>query len=112
MDSLEMVKVVSKALESKKGEDIKILKVKDITTIADYFIIVCANNNTQVKALADEVEYKLKQNNIFADHIEGRQSNDWILLDYKNVIVHVFLKSSREFYNLDELWSKGEEINI
>lgn len=112
MDSLELVKIIFKALESKKGEDIKIMEVKDVTTIADYFIFASANSSTQVKALADEVEYKLKQNNVFPDHIEGRQSNDWILLDYKNIIVHVFLKSSREFYNMEELWQNAQEINI
>ncbi len=110
MKAIEIAKLAAKALEDKKGKEIKIIKVEDITTLADYFVFASANNNTQVKALADEVEYKLKENDVLPDHIEGRNSNEWILLDYNDVIVHVFLGDSRDFYKIEELWDKGTQI--
>ena len=92
MDALSIAKLAAKALDDKKGKEIKLIKVEEISTLADYFVFASANSSTQVKALADEVEYQLKEHSILPDHIEGKNSNDWILLDYKNVIVHVFLE--------------------
>lgn len=110
MDALKIAKIAAESLDDKKGKEVKIIRVEDMTTLADYFVFASASNSTQVKALADEVEYKLKENDILPDHIEGKNSNEWILLDYNNVVVHVFLDESRDFYKIEELWEKGTEI--
>lgn len=112
MGSLETAKMAVKALDSKKGLDIKLIKVQDISSIADYFVIATGTSNTHVKALADEVEYKLDQEGVSVSHIEGYRSDSWILLDYVDVIVHVFSEEAREYYNLERLWEDGEQLDI
>ena len=111
MTSLELAKEAAKILDSKKGIDIQAIGVREVTTLADYFVIA-AGGGTQVKALADEVEFQLKQLGISPNHIEGHRSNTWILLDYGNVVVHVFLKETRDFYDLERLWQDGEQIDL
>ena len=90
MTSLETAKLAVKALDSKKGLDIKVIKIRDISSIADYFVIATGTSNTHVKALADEVEFKLDEAGISVSSIEGQRNDTWILLDYIDVIVHVF----------------------
>ncbi len=111
MEVLEIVETAVKALDSKKGFDIKAIKIDDLTVIADYFVIATASSSTQVRALAEEVEYQLDLKNNPVHHIEGRGSN-WILLDYGSVIVHVFHRETREFYGLDHTWADGKQIDI
>lgn len=111
MEVLEIVETAVKALDSKKGLDIKVIKIEDLTVIADYFVIATATSSTQVRALAEEVEYQLDLKNKPVHHIEGRSSN-WILLDYGSVIVHVFHREAREFYGLDQTWADGVQIDI
>ena len=111
MNDIEELEVAVKALSSKKAEKITALKVKDITVLANYFVIASGTSSTQVKALADEVEYELSQKGIEPSHIEGRATG-WILLDYSSVIVHVFTGESREYYNLERLWSDAAQIDI
>ena len=111
MEVLEIVETTVKALDSKKGLDIRAIKIDDLTVIADYFVIATATSSTQVRALAEEVEYQLDLKNQPVHHIEGRSSN-WILLDYGSVIVHVFHREAREFYGLDRTWADGEQIDI
>ena len=94
-----------------KANDIKILKVRDLTILANYFVIVSGTSTTQVKALADEVEFKLSQNGVEPKQVEGRQSSNWIVLDYIDVVFHVFYTETREFYDLERLWQDGEEID-
>ena len=112
MTSLELAKEAAKILDSKKGIDIQAIGVREGTTLADYFVIAAGGSGTQVKALADEVEFQLKQLGISPNHIEGHRSNTWILLDYGNVVVHVFLKETRDFYDLERLWQDGEQIDL
>ncbi|MEE0840435.1 MAG: ribosome silencing factor [Acutalibacteraceae bacterium] len=111
MEAIEILETAVRALDSKKGQNINAIKVDDLTVIADYFVIATANSSTQVRALAEEVEYQLDLKNQPVHHIEGRGSN-WILLDYGSVIVHVFHREAREFYSLDQTWADGEQINI
>ena len=111
MTDIEILKEGVKALDSKKAYDIKILKVRDLTILANYFVIVSGTSTTQVKALADEVEFKLSQNGVEPKQVEGRQSSNWIVLDYIDVVVHVFYTETREFYDLERLWQDGEEID-
>jgi ribosome-associated protein len=99
------------ALSDKKAQDIQLIKVRDLTIIADYFIIAAGTSSTQVKALADEVEVKLSALGVEPHHIEGKATG-WILLDYDTVVVHVFHAQSREFYQLEKLWHDGEKIDI
>lgn len=112
MSSLETAKLAVRALDSKKGLEIKLVKIQDISSIADYFVIATGTSNTHVKALADEVQFKLDQEGISVSHIEGYRSDSWILLDYVDVIVHVFSEEAREYYDLERLWQDGEQIDI
>lgn len=111
MDSLQTAKLAAKALDSKKGLDIKIIRIRDISSIADYFVIATGTSNTHVKALADEVEFKLDEAGISVSSVEGQRNDTWILLDYIDVIVHVFSEDAREYYNLERLWEDGEIID-
>lgn len=112
MTSLETAKMAVKALDSKKALDIKVIKIKDISAIADYFVIATGTSSTHVKALADEVEVQLDESGISVSHVEGYRSNSWILLDYVDVVVHVFSDEAREYYDLERLWQDGEIIDI
>lgn len=111
MESQEILKIAANALNGKKARQLKVLKIDDLTTLADYFVIATATSSTHVRALADEVEEKLKQQSAEPHHIEGK-STGWIVLDYTSVIVHVFTPGEREFYNLDSMWSDATEINL
>lgn len=112
MTSLETAKMAVKALDSKKALDIKVIKIQDISAIADYFVIATGTPSTHVKALADEVEAQLDEAGISVSHVEGYRSNSWILLDYVDVVVHVFSDEAREYYDLERLWQDGEIIDI
>mgnify|MGYP002852134413 CR=1 FL=1 len=107
----DIVKTAVKAIDSKRGSDIEVIKVNDITVLTDYFVIATATSNTQLKAIADEVEFKLSEQGIEPHHTEGRTS-EWICLDYVGVVVHVLLSNSRDFYQLERLWEDGEKIDI
>lgn len=112
MTSLETAKMAVKALDSKKALDIKVIKIQDISAIADYFVIATGTSSTHVKALADEVEAQLDEAGISVSHVEGYRSNSWILLDYVDVVVHFFSDEAREYYDLERLWQDGEIIDI
>ncbi|MBQ2676028.1 MAG: ribosome silencing factor [Clostridia bacterium] len=111
MESNDILKIAVKALDDKKAHDIKVIKVDDLTVLADYFVIATGNSNTQVRALADEVDYKLSESGVQPHHIEGKSSG-WILLDYSSVVVHVFYKDAREFYSLERLWQDGTDVDV
>ena len=104
-DSKGLAEAIAEVLDSKKGRDIKILHVEDKTVIAEYFVLCTGNSSTQIKALAGEVEYRLGLRGVSPYGVEGRDNNSWLILDYSNVIVHVFSREAREFYNLDKLYA-------
>lgn len=108
---MQIVETAVKAIDSKRGEDIEVIKVSDITILTDYFVIATANSNTQLKAIADEVEYKLSEQGIEPHHIEGEKS-DWVCLDYIGVVVHILYKEKRDFYQIERLWEDGEKVDI
>ena len=112
MNSYEQSILTAKAISSKKGLNIKLIEIGDITSLADYMVIATGTSSTHVKAIADEVEYQLDEAGISVSHIEGYRSNSWILLDYVDVIVHIFSDEAREFYDLERLWQDGKEIDI
>lgn len=111
MEALEILKTAVKALDSKKGENIEVIEITDLTVIADYFVIATGTSNTQVKALADEVEYQFDQKGLAPHHIEGRNT-PWVCLDYNSVVIHIFYKDQRDFYQLERLWEDGKKIDI
>ncbi|MBR4279126.1 MAG: ribosome silencing factor [Clostridia bacterium] len=99
-------------LDNKKGMDVTLLEVGDQTILADYFVLSTGTSNTHVRALADEVEFKLREElNVLPNHIEGASGNAWTLMDYGCVVIHIFTSQAREFYKLERLWS-GNEIKL
>ena len=98
------VKMICQAISSKKGVLIKVLDVKDLTSVADYFILSSTRNKKQAQAAADAVEEKMKENNIRCLRKEGYREGDWILMDFSDVIVHIFTDDERRHYELDSLW--------
>ncbi len=111
LDLENKLSIITKACEDKKALDIKVLSISKLTPIADYFIIASGNSSTQVMAIADEIEDKMLEAGAEEIIKEGYQSGRWILLDYNDIIVHVFHKEEREFYNLERLWSDERERN-
>lgn len=111
-DARKLALAIAEVLDSKKGKDIKVLHVEDKTVIAEYFVLCTGNSSTQVKALVGEVEYKIGERGVRPYNIEGRDNNSWILVDYSNVIVHVFSRESREFYNIDKLYGDAETVEF
>lgn len=109
-EPLLKAEAIGHILDDKKGHEIKILKVGEKTSIAEYFVICTGGSGTQVKALAGEVEYKMGQRDVDADNVEGRGNNSWIVLDYGDVIVHIFNREARSFYNLDKLYGDSETV--
>ncbi len=112
MTSNEVLKHVVRILDSKKAEELTAIKIKDLTILAEYFVIAGGNSNTQVRAMADEVEYQLAQMGLKPHKVEGYQSANWIVLDYLDVVVHIFQTQTREFYSLERLWSDGETVDV
>ena len=104
---------IAKILDTKKARDIKILRVNEKTVLADYFVIATGTSTTHVKSLADEVEYEISTKfKTEPANIEGRGLGNWTLIDYENVIVHVFNPQAKDFYNLEKLWADCEEIEF
>ena len=107
-----IAELVVDALDSKKAKDIKLLRTRDLTILADYFVICTANSTVHLKTLSDEVEKVLKENGEPPRRREGHRSGGWVLMDFACVIVHLFLQEMREFYTLERLWSDAQEVEI
>jgi ribosome-associated protein len=106
-------KIIDRIVElifSKKGYNVKILDLRTLTTITDYFIICTGDSDTQVKAIADEVDKQMREEGVRSWHTEGYRSLNWVLIDFVDIVVHVFKKESREFYNLEKLWGDAPVI--
>ena len=108
----QKLEIIVKALDSKKAEDIKVIKIGDLTVIADYFVIADGTSSTQTKTLAEEAEFRMKENGEEPLRVQGNNGSNWIILDYGDIVVHVFSRDQREFYNLERLWRDGEEVDI
>ena len=104
----ELANAIAQILDDKKAKDVKIIAVGDKTIIADYFVLANGNTSTHVRSLADEVEYKLGLAGVEPARMEGRDGNNWRVIDYSSVLVHVFDREAREFYNLDKLYTDFE----
>lgn len=108
----DMVKTIVEALKDKKGEDIRVIDISGVTVIADYFVIANGSNTNQVQALVDNVEEQMYKAGYPDPKVEGYTTASWILLDYNNVIVHVFSKEDRLFYDLERIWRDGKELDV
>ena len=106
-----MLKTIVGAMENRKAINVKVLKIDKLTAVADYFVICNGTSTTQIKAIADEVEFKLEQAGVVVSHREGYSSGNWILLDYDIVVVHIFHPTARDYYNLEKLWADADEID-
>jgi ribosome-associated protein len=104
--------LLAKALDSKKGQNIKVLKTEELTTLADYFVLCTATSNTQIKAMSDACEEAAEQNGEKVHHIEGHRDGTWLLLDFSCVVVHVFTDEARKFYDLERLWGDAQEMDL
>ena len=107
METLDIVKAAVAALEDKKAEDVTVIDIAGVSSIADYFIIADGSNPNQVQAMADNVEEMLGKAGCECKQIEGYQSANWILMDYKDIIVHIFCREDRLFYDLERIWCDG-----
>ena len=112
MESYQLAVTLAKALDSKKGEDIKVLKTEELTTLADYFVLCTATSNTQVKAMSDACEAAAEKIGERPHHIEGHRGGTWLLMDFSSVVVHVFTEEARKFYDLERLWGDAQEMDI
>lgn len=112
MNSKELVKIAYNALEDKKGHDIKIINIKDVTSMGDYFIIADGTNKNQVQALCDNVEEYMHKAGAKLKNREGYANGGWILLDYYDIIIHIFVEEERSFYDLEHIWRDGYVISV
>ena len=109
--SAGLAKIAIAALEDKKAEDVRVIDIADVSVLADYFIIASGNNRTQVQAMADEVEQRLGRAGAEPRQVEGYQAANWVLLDFGDVIIHIFDAQNRLFYDLERIWKDGTQIN-
>lgn len=112
LEPKEMAELAVKALDEKKGKDIRMLHIEAQSTLADYFVICNGTSTTQVRALADAVEEILDKAGEQPHHIEGHRGGQWTLMDYSSVVIHIFTEEGREFYSLERLWSDAEQVDI
>lgn len=112
MDSKIFAQKISDLIFNKKGYDVRILDLRNIVSFTDYFVICSADSDTQVKAIADEIDKSLRDDGIKCWHKEGYMALSWVLLDYVDVVVHVFKKEAREFYNIEKLWGDAPSIDV
>lgn len=105
----KMLKIITESADNRGGADIQVLDIRKNTTIADYFVIVSGNSTPQLNAIAEEIEDNMAKEGYETYHNEGNGQSRWIILDYADIIVHIFHRDMREFYNLERLWSGDEE---
>ena len=112
MTPKEVAAVAAKALDDRKGVDIRLLEITDVTTLADYFLICTGTSNTHVKTLCDYAEYTLEQLGEPMLGREGHRGNSWELLDFGSIVVHVFTEETRQFYDLERLWNDAKRVDL
>lgn len=112
METLEIVKTAVEALRDKKAEDVTVIDITGVSSIADYFIIANGNNQNQLTAMRDAVDEALYKAGLHAKQIEGNNKSTWILMDYEDIIVHLFSKEDRLFYDLERIWRDGKIIEM
>ena len=103
-EAKELAEAIAEVLDAKKGFDVEVIYVADKTVVAEYFVVCSGNTSTHIKALVGETEFKIGERGLMPYNVEGKDNNSWIVMDYSNVIVHVFTKEAREFYNIEKLY--------
>jgi ribosome-associated protein len=109
--ALEMTKLACQALDEKKGQDIKIIDISEVSVIADYFVIASASNANQVEAMMDSVRETLGRAGYEPKQIEGTANSSWVLMDYNDLIIHIFDEENRLFYDLERIWRDGKTLD-
>ena len=109
---LEMVRLACKAMDEKKAIDIKVIDIHEVSVIADYFVIASGSNLNQVQAMVDNVEEQLGRAGYEPKQVEGTRGSNWILMDYGDLIIHVFDEENRLFYDLERIWRDGKEVDV
>ncbi len=112
MESRELAIKLAQALDAKKAQDVRVLKIDDLTVIGDYFVIAGGTSSTHVQALAGDAEYELAQQGVKPLRVEGQDTRNWIVLDYASVIVHIFDPAARSYYDLERLWADATPVDI
>ena len=112
MQTIDLVKKIVEAIEDKKAEDITVLDIGEVSSIADYFIIANGNNANQLTAMEDAVDEDMYTNGVHQKQVEGTGNSTWILMDYQDIIVHLFSKEDRQFYDLDRIWRDGKVVDV
>lgn len=112
MEAKEMAKLAIKAMEDKKAEDISLIDISEVSVIADYFLIASGSNRSQIQAMIDNVEETLGRAGAALKQIEGYDTANWVLMDYGDIIVHVFDRDNRLFYDLERIWRDGKKVDI
>lgn len=112
MDAKEMAKLAVAALEDKKAVDVKVIDIEKISTLADYFIIASGTNRSQVQAMSEAVEEELQKHDIHPKNVEGYQSANWILMDYGDIVLHIFDEENRLFYDIERIWKDGSPADL
>ncbi|MCR4923563.1 MAG: ribosome silencing factor [Lachnospiraceae bacterium] len=110
MDCKKLISIALKAIDDKKGKDVVVLDIKDISILADYFIIASCMNKNQTEAMVEEIIEKLHKEEINIRAMEGRSDSGWILMDYQDVIIHIFDEESRSFYDLERIWGDSKRV--
>lgn len=108
----EYLSQIINAIEDKKGDDISVIDISEVSVIADYFVIANGSNQNQIQRIADEVEEKMHKSGLTLKQIEGYNTANWILMDFNDIIVHIFNKENRLFYDLERIWADGNKIPL
>ena len=112
METLDLVKKIKAALEDKKAEDVTVIDIHEVSSIADYFVIANGSNANQLTAMQDAVDETMYTNGVHAKQVEGNSNSTWILMDYQDIIVHLFSKEDRLFYDLERIWKDGKVVEL
>jgi ribosome-associated protein len=108
----DALKIALKAVDDKKAFDVVVLDVSGVATFTDYFLLSTGDSSRQIQAIADEVELRLREHGVRAAHIEGYRNAEWILMDYLGLVVHIFSKNARAYYDLERLWRDGKRLDV
>ena len=108
----ELALLAARALSDKKGKEIRVMEIAELTTLADYFVICTATSTTQIKAMSDACEEAMEKQGERVHHIEGHRGGTWVLMDFSSVVVHIFMDEARKFYDLERLWGDAQEEDL
>jgi ribosome-associated protein len=112
VESAQLARTAALSADEKKGKEVKVLDIRSITTVADYFVICSGTSTTHIRAIADNVEETLTKQGLTLHHMEGYQNGRWILLDFGDIVVHIMHEDERQFYNLERLWGDAHELAV